>query len=60
MKQIHPTHKMSEWKSTIVTLVATPRFGKLRKCEYCEAEEAKTVSGHEMHDELKYKCYGNY
>lgn len=54
--QVHPTHKMTEWRSTIVTLISTSRFGEIRKCSDCGAEEAKTVCGHAMHDELKQPC----
>jgi hypothetical protein len=54
--QPHPTHVMTDWKSTIVTIIATARFGELRMCKNCEAEEARTVSGHACHDELKEPC----
>ncbi len=52
----HPSHKMSEWESTIVTLVSTSRFGSIRRCEYCDGEQAVTVAGEGMHDELKRQC----
>ncbi len=47
---------MSEWRETIVTLIATSRFGEIRECENCEAEQARTVAGEAMHDELLVKC----
>jgi hypothetical protein len=52
----HPSHKMTEWESTVVTLIDTPRFGKLRRCEYCKAEEAESVSGHRAHLGLAEPC----
>jgi hypothetical protein len=55
-KDIHPSHKMSEWRSTIVTLIETPRFGSIRKCLNCGAEHAKTVAGEGLHDELADPC----
>jgi len=52
----HPSHKMTKWESTIVTLISTSRFGEIRKCKNCGAEEARTVCGHAMHDELRVSC----
>jgi hypothetical protein len=54
----HKSHKMSKWRGTIVTLIpgGTSRFGEFRDCEKCGAEEAKTVSGHQAHEELKSVC----
>jgi hypothetical protein len=56
--QPHPSHEMGPWESSIVTIVATARFGSIRKCEHCGAEEAKTVCGHAAHDELAVECPG--
>lgn len=53
---IHPSHKMTEFRDTIVTITCTPRFGSIRECEYCGAEHAKTVAGQAMHDELHTQC----
>jgi hypothetical protein len=53
---IHPSHKMTKWKSSIVTLIATSRFGRIRKCKRCEAEQAETVAGKAMHPELRKPC----
>ena len=52
----HPSHDMTDWEHTIVMLVSTSRFGKFRMCKNCEAEQAETVAGKAMHDELKYPC----
>ncbi len=52
----HPSHKMTPWKDTIVTLVSTSRFGQFRMCELCEAEEAKTAAGQAHHPELDQPC----
>lgn len=52
----HPSHKMSNWESTIVTISVTPRFGKIRKCLNCEAEHAKTGTGQAHHNELAHEC----
>ena len=57
-KEPHASHDMTEWESTIVTLANTPRFGQIRECKNCGAEEAKTVAGHAMHDELYTRCVG--
>jgi hypothetical protein len=57
-KDIHPSHQMSEWKSTIVTLCDTPRFGRLRKCTGCGAEHAETVAGKAFEDDLFEPCQG--
>jgi len=55
-RAIHPTHKMTEWRGTAVTITSTPRFGEIRHCEYCEAEHAKTVAGEGVHPELYERC----
>lgn len=55
---IHPSHKMTEWTQEIVQLASTPRFGSIRNCKVCKAEEAKTVAGHKAHDELMQPCKG--
>lgn len=52
----HPSHDMTQWKSTIVTLISTSRFGRWRKCRNCGAEHAYTSAGEAMHDELYKKC----
>lgn len=54
----HPSHDMTEWESTIVTIIETPRFGMFRKCKNCEAEQAVTAAGEGFHAELKYPCEG--
>ncbi len=56
--QPHPSHEMTEWESSIVTLIATPRFGRIRHCRKCNAEHVKTVAGEAMHDELYAPCTG--
>lgn len=56
--KIHDSHVMSEWESTVVTLISTPRFGRVRHCIHCNAEHAETVAGSVMHEELKVKCEG--
>lgn len=53
---IHSSHKMTEWRHTIVTLIATPRFGEIRVCTKCGAEHARTVCGEDAHEELLYEC----
>jgi hypothetical protein len=55
-KKIHKSHKMARWRSTIVTIIATARFGLLRHCTRCKAEQAATVSGDANHPELEVKC----
>lgn len=57
-KFIHPSHKMTKWKDSIVTIISTSRFGIIRKCINCEAEQVITCSDHHTHDELRIKCFG--
>lgn len=52
----HPSHDMGPWEGTIVTLIATSRFGSIRKCQNCEAEHAKTAAGEAHHPELDQPC----
>jgi hypothetical protein len=52
----HPSHRMTEWRSTVVTITETSRFGRIRQCENCGAEEAETVCGHAAHEELGEPC----
>ena len=59
MKEVHESHKMSEWESAIVTLVSTPRFGQIRFCLDCGAEHGKTVAGEALEDELLKPCWVN-
>lgn len=55
-RQPHESHDMTEWRETIVTLVETPRFGSIRECKKCGGEQAKTVAGEGIHDELLKPC----
>ncbi len=55
-KEVHSSHDMTEWRSSIVTLIETPRFGTIRECKNCGAEHAKTAAGEDMHDELLEPC----
>jgi hypothetical protein len=52
----HASHQMGDWYDTIVTIIATSRFGRLRKCEKCDAEQAETAAGRAAHPELNWKC----
>ena len=52
----HSSHKMTKWKETIVTLIATPRFGRVRYCAYCGAGQAETVAGRDANQELALEC----
>lgn len=52
----HPSHDMTDWESTIVTLVSTSRFGEIRRCKNCDAEHAITVAGEGIHPELLVPC----
>lgn len=54
---IHATHKMEDWKSTIVTHSSgNSRFGKERKCSECGAIQIQSVGGKETEDELLEAC----
>lgn len=55
-REIHPSHTMSEWRSTIISMPNSDRFGQIRVCEACEAEQAKTVTGTFTHKELWSAC----
>jgi hypothetical protein len=52
----HASHDMTDWRGTTVTLLETSRFGEIRKCRACGAEEAKTAAGEAHHDELEEEC----
>jgi hypothetical protein len=52
----HPSHEMTEWESSIVTLSSTSRFGQIRMCKKCDAEHARTAAGEAMFSELKEPC----
>jgi len=56
MIEIHSSHQMTEWRNTIVTIIATPRFGSIRSCKMCDGEHAKTVCGEDCHDILLDEC----
>lgn len=53
---IHPTHRMTKWRSTIVTIIATPRFGRLRECKKCGLEQAETGQGYFTNGPLLSPC----
>jgi hypothetical protein len=55
-RPIHPSHKMTDWEYTIVCIGSTERFGKIRRCENCGAEQAETAAGRAMHQELTKPC----
>jgi hypothetical protein len=57
-KLIHPSHKMTKWEGSIITLINTPRFGEIRECKKCGGEQAITVSGDGTHPELRVQCAG--
>lgn len=54
--EVHPSHDMTDWESSIVTLNSTSRFGTIRECKHCCAEHVKTAAGEGMHDELLEPC----
>lgn len=58
MENIHESHKMSDWENTIITIIDTPRFGRIRKCLLCGAEQAETAAGSALHNELILPCEG--
>lgn len=53
---VHPSHDMTEWESTIVTLQYTSRYGQIRECKNCGAEHATTAAGENIHYELLKLC----
>ena len=55
-EEIHSSHDMEDWRDTIVTIISTPRFGRIRSCKNCGAEQAETAAGADMFDELRYPC----
>ena len=55
---IHGSHEMTEWENSVVTLIATSRFGSIRECKKCGAEQAETVCGKGTHKELNEPCSG--
>lgn len=52
----HPSHDMIEWEGGSVTIFATSRFGEIRYCRRCKAEQARTAAGEAMHEELSRPC----
>ena len=52
----HTSHEMTAWDHTIVTLVATARFGRIRHCRKCLAEQAETVCGAQSSPRLSRPC----
>lgn len=52
----HPSHTMGPWRSAMVQLSSTPRFGVIRNCINCDAEHAQTSAGEAMHEELYERC----
>jgi hypothetical protein len=53
---VHPSHKMTEWRWTIISTGNSDRFGNLRECTKCEGEQAKTVTGTHTHSILWRVC----
>lgn len=54
--QPHQSHDMTDWKSTIVTLTETSRFGEVRRCTACGCEHVRTAAGEVMNSELSEEC----
>lgn len=52
----HKSHRMTKWEGSIVTIISTPRFGRIRRCKKCLAEQVETAAGKAMHEELKHPC----
>jgi hypothetical protein len=52
----HSSHKMSEWESAIVTIIVISRFGSIRRCINCGAEQVETAAGHSHHAALTLPC----
>lgn len=55
----HPSHRMTPWESTIITITCTPRFGRIRECRRCGIEQAETVTGRHTNGPLTEKCEGS-
>lgn len=55
----HATHDMSRWRSDMITLIDTPRFGRIRKCKKCGYEQAETAAGADWDSELGQPCGGD-
>jgi hypothetical protein len=56
-KAVHPSHKMSTWKSEILAPMGTPRFYSTRYCRKCGYSEAQHAAGHFL-NALSYPCSG--
>ena len=52
----HKSHVMTPWQKTIVTITATPRFGKKCKCENCGAAHIKDGFSQVHDSELAEPC----
>lgn len=55
-KPLHKSHKMTKWRDTVVTIIDTPRFGRLRACKNCGHEQAETVTGRHTQQALREPC----
>lgn len=54
--QPHPSHQMKEWRSTILNFGGSDRFGSIRSCSECGAEEAKGGQSHRADTSLTVEC----
>jgi len=58
VKMPHPSHKMTEWRTEILSPTGgEPRFYGVRNCELCGEEEWKHPAGHFLH-RLSFPCKG--
>lgn len=48
-KAVHPSHKMTAFRSEILAPAGTPRFYAVRNCTVCEKEEWEHAAGHFLH-----------
>ena len=55
-RTVHKSHRMSKWRSAIISTEISDRFGEIRNCKHCNAEQAKTVTGTHTHQELYIEC----
>ena len=56
----HPSHRMGRPFSTtgILTGASTPRFLTVRECEACGADQARSVCGEAISNDLTAPCSG--
>jgi len=57
--EIHPSHKMTEWKTDVVRFIGKPNLYHVRRCEFCYCIQAERHDNKFMDSELTKNCKPN-